>query len=172
MTSRPNPFWTADRLATLKQMWLSGKTSGEIAEHLQVSRAAISGAINRNGLRLHALRAAGINLPHHKGGGQYQRRNRDKAKKAAPAILTITGKPKAAPIPKGTPIPSIPEPVAPLRLNLLELDDTSCRYPIGNSPYVFCGKEVQPGSSYCPDCHRICWRPMPDRKPVSWRARA
>jgi hypothetical protein len=32
--------------------------------------------------------------------------------------------------------------------------------PIGDEePYQFCGKPRQPGSSYCPEHHAVCYRP-------------
>jgi len=176
MTARPNPSWTEDRFAALKEMWLAGKTMTEIGEALGASKGAVSGAIRRNGLTRQALTAAGIEIAKHKGGGQYQRRNRGKTPKSNPGpVLSITGRPRGARLPSNVSPPLVPEPNAPLRLTLAELDDTSCRYPIGNKPYVFCGQEVQPGSSYCPDCHRICWQPAPARKAttyVKWRARS
>ena len=42
-----------------------------------------------------------------------------------------------------------------------------CRFPFGDpkdKDFHFCGKPVKEGSSYCPDCHAICWLPAPTRK--------
>jgi GcrA cell cycle regulator len=64
-------------------------------------------------------------------------------------------------------------------LTLFELSDRTCRYPLGglSAPArLFCGKAVQVGSSYCPDCHaraherpeereRRGWFRLPGRRP-------
>lgn len=41
-----------------------------------------------------------------------------------------------------------------------DLEPHHCRYPHGKElPYLFCGNDVQDGSSYCSGHHAICWTP-------------
>lgn len=46
-TSTP---WNERRLSTLRRMWREGKTSGQIAAHFDMSRDAVLGKIQREGL--------------------------------------------------------------------------------------------------------------------------
>lgn len=64
---------------------------------------------------------------------------------------------RTAPRPK----PEIP---VPLMIGLMDLTDTTCRYPIGDGPFVFCGHEKQAGSSYCPGHHALCYVPPEERR--------
>jgi hypothetical protein len=41
-------------------------------------------------------------------------------------------------------------------VTIYQLGFGDCRYPLGNYPFVFCGKEQLEGSSYCPEHFAIC----------------
>jgi len=41
-------------------------------------------------------------------------------------------------------------------VTIYQLRSDDCRFPLGDFPFVFCGKEQQEGSSYCPEHFRIC----------------
>ena len=41
-------------------------------------------------------------------------------------------------------------------ITIYQLGSGDCRYPSGNFPFVFCGREQQEGSSYCPEHFRVC----------------
>jgi hypothetical protein len=41
-------------------------------------------------------------------------------------------------------------------ITIYQLGFGDCRYPLGNYPYVYCGREQQEGSSYCPEHFRVC----------------
>ena len=47
------------------------------------------------------------------------------------------------------------DPVEPLKIDLLELTDETCHWPVGgwpgSDPISFCGHPAAPGCSYCPD---------------------
>lgn len=55
-------------------------------------------------------------------------------------------------------------PVAPLHLELAELEPHQCRYPDGHGPFTFCGHPVRPGSSYCGSHHALCYKLPPPPK--------
>jgi hypothetical protein len=49
------------------------------------------------------------------------------------------------------------EALAPLHIQLIDLTDTSCRFPFGESaPYTFCGLKVVDETSYCLDHLALC----------------
>jgi len=56
--------------------------------------------------------------------------------------------------PRVKPKPPRVEPNGTVTIYQLRSDD--CRFPLGDFPFVFCGKEQQDGSSYCPEHFRIC----------------
>ena len=44
-----------------------------------------------------------------------------------------------------------------LGLSLIDLDQTTCRYPDGDNPILFCGQPPVKGSPYCSEHHQICF---------------
>lgn len=50
--------------------------------------------------------------------------------------------------------------VIPAIKTLDELGPNECRFPQGDGPYLFCGKETQHGSVYCPSCHATAYIPL------------
>jgi len=59
-------------------------------------------------------------------------------------------------------IANMPLPPEFLGIPLEKLTDKTCKYPRGDSPFVFCGQPSKEDSSYCPHCHSLCYqRPEP-----------
>lgn len=59
-------------------------------------------------------------------------------------------------------------PVAPVisrrgGIPLLELETFDCRFPIGDFPYLFCGRPQAPESSYCAEHYEITHNPVRER---------
>ena len=48
----------------------------------------------------------------------------------------------------------------PLHLNLLDLTDSTCHWPLGDGPFTFCGCQVQEGSPYCAEHHAVAYVPL------------
>lgn len=46
--------------------------------------------------------------------------------------------------------------VAPLGVDLMDLNDAVCRYPSEDAPFTFCGHPVRDGSPYCGPHHGLC----------------
>jgi hypothetical protein len=63
----------------------------------------------------------------------------------------------------GEPAPlTCDEPVTPAGntgVRIMDLREHHCRWVIG--PMRYCGERKRAGSSFCPDHHKICWRPRP-----------
>lgn len=145
--------WTDERVARLKKLWPSGKSSAEIAREL-------GGGLNRNAVigKVHRLGLA--------GKGRASPNPLGRPAKAAPAtngrtlVAKKVSKPMpslpperqvvvAAPDPKPEPAPKIKAP-ASLRLQLQDMSRSQCRWPEGDGPFVFCGHPVHgEGEPYC-----------------------
>jgi len=64
-----------------------------------------------------------------------------------------------------------------LGIKFVDLADGQCRFPQGDTPnMLFCGQPVKKDSSYCPDCHAVCWlkptKYVPKSVYVPFRGRA
>lgn len=51
------------------------------------------------------------------------------------------------------------------RVEFLDLKRNQCHFPIGDGPFLFCGADVDPGSStpYCSVCKTVVYRPSDSR---------
>lgn len=133
------------RLIDLTKLGLS---MGQIAKQLGISRNAVIGRSNRLKLSQHRPKDIPRNQP-----------PVSKKLKAKVKDKVISGFIKSIPIEK--PI-NVRKPNGFLGLGLQDLECGECRYPYGGDngiPITFCGQPVKPGSSYCPECHAICWTP-------------
>ena len=61
--------------------------------------------------------------------------------------------------------------LAPRNLTLMELEANDCRYIAGND-LLYCAHPQLPGSSYCPNHHRLVWRKPEPPKPAYVREAA
>lgn len=154
-----NP-WTQELVDQITRLWNDeGLSAGRIAAEMKMTRNMIIGKARR------------LNLV-----------KREQGKPAGPAIKRKYPKHRAPAI--RIAIPRIkPEPylvqvadVEPLHIDIMQLTDTSCRYPLGDGPFTYCGHSVKTGSSYCPAHHAICfYTPQKVRRdvrpaPYPWKA--
>lgn len=157
MSYRQSDFWTPERTERFVVMWNAGRLSAsEIAdvfarqECRAVSRNAILGKAHRMQLdpRVRKARAPVIRKPKPK-----------KPEARTPAIL-VTAAALDAPF------------VEIARLQLIELTDATCKWPVGDpkaAGFGFCGLPAAEGHAYCPTHHRRSLRPP---QPVSVEERA
>jgi len=59
-----------------------------------------------------------------------------------------------------------------LGLSLLELTDTTCRYPRGAEIFSFCGQPAEAGRPYCGFHMRLCYAPPSERRASNAERRA
>lgn len=179
--------WTDERIATLKKMWLQGKSASEIAEKL--------GGVTRNAVigKAHRLNLSGRPSPIKKVAV---------AKKPAAAAAPAK-KPAAAPVAKAKPAPApaqkaapapIPQKMAPRTsgngpgkppeivqlaalanasskpdgstISILELNERTCRWPVGDprdGNFGYCGSAVYGAHPYCAEHVAIAFQ-APNRK--------
>jgi GcrA cell cycle regulator len=121
--------WTDERCEVLRQLWAEGLSASVIAEQLGATRSGVLGKVMRLGL-------APRKSTEFKPGPP-----RPKAVRTRAVIL---------------PSPAPPEPEKKphmRRLQLLQLTERHCRWPIGDPhrhPFYFCAADRRSGEPYCP----------------------
>lgn len=129
--------WTEERTERLRELWIAGLSCSQIATELGtgLTRNAIIGKVHR--IRLHRSHPRGASIrgpmPPRKRAGTTSRR------RSEPRFL-------AAPPPPADAWEALPG-TAPV--GLLELTDRTCRWPLGEKPFRFCGCPTVHGSVYC-----------------------
>lgn len=140
--------WTPEREKCLKEMWLSGEYSAQqIADKLgnNVTRNAVIGKANR--LQLSKL-ADSVSAIKPKVGRRSTKANLGENEKIASNAFTKKAKVRSTVNNKDK---SLTEP-KPLNLNLLELTDSTCKWPVNEEmvkEYCFCGITTNSKSPYC-----------------------
>lgn len=124
--------WSVEQSDLAKSMWVAGKSSREIAAVLGdgFTRSAIIGKMHRE------------KMPRHTTAPTFAFRPRPAHKPSDRARPHIP----ASPLPLGRVWKALPG-TAPI--SLLDLSDHTCRWPVGERPFRFCGCETVAGSSYC-----------------------
>jgi GcrA cell cycle regulator len=156
--------WTDDRVEQLKKLWEAGLSASQIAAELgNVTRNAVIGKVHRLGLS---------------GRAKSPSSTAPRPRKARPAqhMMRVT-----RPVARGNtalahvfeaevePDPVTYDNVVPMsqRLTLLQLNESTCHWPIGDpsSPdFFFCGGRAQAGAPYCAHHSRIAYQPASDRR--------
>ncbi|MBE6445140.1 MAG: hypothetical protein E7019_03670 [Alphaproteobacteria bacterium] len=170
--------WTDEMIEQLKKMWDEGLTTGEIGRRLNVSKNSIVGKVHRLGLsgRPSPIKKKDQTSETPKSEKK-QSAPKEKAKSVAPETKTVTEKPKkdAKNIAKTENVAKadeidlkfIPAPIkektpskAGQNVSLVELDNHTCRWPIGDPKddnFHFCGKKVRIGQTYCDEHSAIAY---------------
>ena len=151
--------WTDERVEALKKLWAEGLSASQIAAELGgITRNAVIGKVHRLGLAGRAKSPASA-AP------------RPRKARAASAMLRISrpalrGNTALAQLYETDPDPQpeLADNVIPLgqRRTLLELNDETCRWPIGDpgSPeFFFCGGQTITSLPYCAYHSRIAYQP-------------
>ncbi len=174
--------WTDERVETLKNLWGEGQSASQIAKVLGgVTRNAVIGKVHRLGL---ASRTAAKPEPAAKAVKP------EPAAAAKPKLKTVekaepaAAKEKAKPVTTHKPpvvtstFPHPPAPSEPLvdladvdaaakKLSLLELNERTCKWPIGDpskGEFYFCGHAAAPGKPYCSSHVAAAYQPMSSRR--------
>lgn len=157
--------WTPDRVQTLKKLWQDGLSINRIA-------VMLGGGVTRNGVigKVHRMGLSGRSTPVR----TRQPRQRDREPKLPLRPTKIL---RRAPIkfgrgaefsPVATPPTAVVAPVLAwnvqpaLRVDLLDLRDCMCRWPIGDpkdESFHFCGRDKAARISYCEGHARVAFRP-------------
>lgn len=155
--------WTDDRVDLLRKLWTDGLSASQIAAELGgVTRNAVIGKVHRLGL---SGRVKGAS----QGGGSRRKPTKTAASgysKSSKTNSSSTRGPKTQPAPRPAPIVDVPEPT-PLMFDLLQLTESTCKYPIGDpqeAGFGFCGHKAREGDPYCEYHCRLTYQPASDRR--------
>ncbi len=156
--------WSDERVEQLKKLWEAGLSASQIAAELgNVTRNAVIGKVHRLGLS---------------GRAKTPSSAAPRPRKVRPAQPMMR---VARPVSRGNtalaqafevelePDPIAHDNVVPMsqRLTLLELNESTCHWPVGdpsNPEFFFCGGKSLPGLPYCAHHSRIAYQPAADRR--------
>jgi GcrA cell cycle regulator len=155
--------WTEERVATLKRLWIKGETASEIARALGsgCTRNSVLGKASR--LKL-GSRGERVRVPksraghsHNAGGLAFKIARARQERPDATSVVEVMASMRAADpagqkLLRGAAWEAIPgtEPIS-----LLQLNEHTCKWPVGDAPIVFCGLHSDAGSPYCEQHHRL-----------------
>ena len=150
--------WTDDRVDLLRKLWTDGLSASQIAAELGgVTRNAVIGKVHRLGLSGRA-----------KSSSTSNRQKRTSARSSAyPKTSRANSKQgTGTSIPRAAPIVDIPKPTY-LMIDLLQLNETTCKFPIGDPQednFGFCGTKAKDGDPYCEYHCRLVYQPASERR--------
>ena len=160
----PNP-WTAKETKTALRLYSSGHTFSDIAKTLKRTRGEIAGKLYRERRNGTVGSRLGKDRPP-------PRESKNPKPQQAPSKERCPPKPRPQPIrmPKMTekverysplPMPYVAPPPPAGPPTCWELGPYDCRFPIGRREpdgySTFCAQPVEPGTSWCPDHHRVVY---------------
>ena len=161
--------WTDERVELLSKLWLDGRSASQIATELGmgVTRNAVIGKVHRLGLAGRPKAAVPTATP-----------LRKVVKPVARPHETAFAEPvfdSAPPLPVVlkpiVPTPALADFEAPLceQVTIMELRESSCRWPMGDptsTDFRYCGARTPSGSCgpYCTAHARLAFQPAPDRR--------
>jgi GcrA cell cycle regulator len=159
--------WTDERVETLKRLWSDGLSASQIAAELGgITRNAVIGKVHRLGLSGRAK------SPSSAAPRPRKPRSPHMLRVTRPAMRGNTALAHAFDY-EVEPEPQFVENVIPLgqRRTLLELNEETCRWPIGdpgNPDFFFCGGQTMTSGPYCGYHSRVAYQPANmrrDRRP-------
>ena len=164
--------WTDDRVALLSKLWVEGLSASQIAAALGggVTRNAVIGKVHRLGLSGRgkagqpAAQRPSKPRPPAAAGPDGGERPAHEASAATSSAESASG--PAHPVPLRSEVALVQLPVSE-RVNILDLRDTMCRWPIGDpsSPdFGFCGARSVTGLPYCSHHCSLAYQPAAERR--------
>lgn len=160
--------WTDDRVELLKKLWAEGLSASQIAGRLGgVTRNAVIGKVHRLGLSGRATTS--------RSSAPRPRRNQAPRQSRAPSLSFGTRgnaalKPSFETEYEAQPTPApVAELVIPFheRATILTLNETMCRWPIGDpsdEDFHFCGRKKTGSSPYCEHHACMAFQPVQARR--------
>src|ERR1700754_3544786 len=156
--------WSDDRVEQLKKFWEAGLSASQIAAELgNVTRNAVIGKVHRLGLSGRAKSpSSAAPRPRKVRPAQHMTRVSRPASRGNNALAHAFEV-------ELEPDPIAYDNVVPMsqRLSLLELNEATCHWPIGDpssSEFFFCGGQAVSRLPYCVHHSRIRLQPASDRR--------
>lgn len=156
--------WTDDRVEQLKKLWEAGLSASQIAAELgNITRNAVIGKVHRLGLSGRA-KSPSSSAPRQRKvrpAQQMMRINR-------PVSRGNTALAQAFEV-EAEPDPIAYDNVVPMsqRLNLLQLNENTCHWPVGDpssADFFFCGGKALDSLPYCAHHSRVAYQPASARR--------
>ncbi len=152
--------WTDERVELLKKLWADGLSASQIAAELgSITRNAVIGKVHRLGLSGRAKSPSS-------SSGPRPRKARSSGMLRV-SRLSMRGNTALAYEYDLEPEPELIEIPLEQRKTLLQLNEKTCRWPIGDpgSPdFFFCGGETVNELPYCAYHSRVAYQPLSDRR--------
>lgn len=164
--------WTEERVELLKKLWAEGFSASQIASRLgEVSRNAVIGKVHRLGLAGRATTCQPRSVrPRNRISHLPIRPTRVQYRTRGSGALKVMFIPMEQPARALALVPTFIEETnipAALRIDLLDLKECMCRWPVGDPKgenFHFCGRQKSDGVSYCEHHTRLAFRPVSRRK--------
>jgi GcrA cell cycle regulator len=154
--------WTDERVELLKKLWADGLSASQIAGELGgITRNAVIGKVHRLGLSGRAKSPSSSAPRVRKPRSHMMRVPRSSMRGNTALALAYEMEQE--------PEPELIENIIPLgqRRTLLELNEDTCRWPIGDPAtpdFFFCGGKPLTGLPYCNYHSRAAYQPANERR--------
>ena len=154
--------WTDERVELLKKLWADGLSASHIAGELGgITRNAVIGKVHRLGLSGRA-KSPSSSVPRVRKPRSHMMRVRRTSMRGNTALALAYEM-------EQEPEPELIENIIPLgqRRTLLELNEDTCRWPIGDPAtpeFFFCGGKPLTGLPYCSYHSRAAYQPANERR--------
>ncbi len=154
--------WTDERVEMLKKLWADGLSASQIAAVLGgVTRNAVIGKVHRLGLSGRA-KSASSGVPRQRKPRTHMLRVARPASRGSNALALAYDM-------DSEPEPELIDNIIPIgqRRTLLELNESTCRWPIGDPAtpdFFFCGGKPLTSLPYCHYHSRVAYQPASDRR--------
>jgi GcrA cell cycle regulator len=151
--------WTDERVELLKKLWSEGLSASQIAAELGgITRNAVIGKVHRLGLSGRAK------SPSSAAPRPRKPRSSGMIRVSRPAIRGNTALAYEYEV---EPEPELLEIPMEQRKTLLQLNEHTCRWPVGDpgaADFFFCGGETANELPYCSYHSRVAYQPANDRR--------
>ena len=155
--------WSDERVEQLKKLWESGLSASQIAAELgNVTRNAVIGKVHRLGLSGRAKApSTAVPRPRKARPAQMMRVSRPMSRGNTALAQAFEVEVETDPIAYDNVVPMSQ------RLSLLELNEATCHWPVGDpssADFFFCGGKALAGLPYCAQHSRVAYQPAADRR--------
>ena len=156
--------WTDERVASLKKLWADGLSASQIAAQLgNITRNAVIGKVHRLGLsgRAKSPSSAAPRPRKPRSASHMLRISRPSMRGNTALAHAYDMELEPEPVPYDNVIP------IGQRRTLLELNEDTCRWPIGDpgsAEFFFCGGNAVTSLPYCAYQSRVAYQPAGSRR--------